>query len=50
MWQHQRIKVECDKCGKLFGSTKALKEHSYTHSQMPFPCEFCDKGYPSKQK
>ncbi|KAM7348346.1 uncharacterized protein ACRADG_007701 [Cochliomyia hominivorax] len=51
MLQHEGLKFECPNCGKIFSSSRALNEHSYTHSgEMPYPCDFCTKAFPTKQK
>ncbi|XP_067635778.1 uncharacterized protein [Eurosta solidaginis] len=38
--QHAGVKQKCKVCGKEFN--RGLKQHSYTHTGMPYRCTVCD--------
>ncbi|XP_018801743.1 PREDICTED: zinc finger protein 510 isoform X1 [Bactrocera latifrons] len=49
---HNNLRYICpvERCGKVFKNTISLRNHSFSHTGMPFRCAYCDRGYPQKSK
>uniref|UniRef100_A0A0A1WJV4 Krueppel homologous protein 1 n=1 Tax=Zeugodacus cucurbitae TaxID=28588 RepID=A0A0A1WJV4_ZEUCU len=49
---HNNLRYICpvEGCGKVFKNTISLRNHSFSHTGMPFRCAYCDRGYPQKSK
>ncbi|KAL3274538.1 hypothetical protein HHI36_015920 [Cryptolaemus montrouzieri] len=43
----KRQKVNCQLCGKVFKTEQLLSCHLKVHTELKFPCEFCQRIYPS---
>lgn len=50
--KHNSVRFSCEfpNCGKFFTSSTSLRNHEFSHGDMPFECSYCEKGYPSKSK
>ncbi|XP_075146636.1 uncharacterized protein LOC142221032 [Haematobia irritans] len=50
--KHNNVRFGCNhpNCGKFFTSSTSLRNHEFTHSTMPFECQYCQRGYPAKAK
>ncbi|KAH8360181.1 hypothetical protein KR093_011128, partial [Drosophila rubida] len=50
--QHCSARFICEfaNCGKLFTSSSALHNHECIHTEMPFECNVCQKGFPARYK
>ncbi|XP_054746874.1 zinc finger protein 578 isoform X1 [Anastrepha obliqua] len=50
--KHNNLRYICPEtgCGKVFKNTISLRNHSFSHTGMPFRCTYCDRGYPQKSK
>ncbi|XP_067635563.1 zinc finger protein 432 isoform X1 [Eurosta solidaginis] len=46
----ERYACEHTGCGKFFTSSSSLRNHEFSHSEMPFECSYCKRGYPAKSK
>ncbi|XP_017480161.1 PREDICTED: zinc finger protein 177 isoform X3 [Rhagoletis zephyria] len=45
----QRFICEQSGCGKMFQTSHALKNHTYTHvKQLPYRCDYCQHDFPTK--
>jgi len=44
------IAAECNICGKQFLHKHALKRHMYLHTEMPYKCNVCERGFPDRYK
>ena len=38
--------VNCNECGLSFNTPSTLSQHMYTHCELKFPCDCCDKKFP----
>lgn len=49
---HNNLRYICpiEGCRKVFKNTISLRNHSFSHTSMPFRCAYCDRGYPQKSK
>ncbi|XP_036328290.1 zinc finger protein 568-like isoform X3 [Rhagoletis pomonella] len=50
--KHNNLRYICPEtgCGKVFKNTISLRNHSFSHTGMPFRCAYCDRGYPQKSR
>ena len=42
---HNGVKLQCDKCRKLFETPSFLRDHQYEHTDRKFSCNKCDKCF-----
>ena len=42
---HSGVKLQCNKCGRLFKTPSFLKDHQYEHSEKKFSCDKCKKCF-----
>ena len=40
---HNKEKIKCDKCDKVFATAGNLKRHQLSHSDMAISCLYCEK-------